>query len=895
MIFDRDLIRAINSGKSFIIVGSGPSNEIGLPTWKTLSRDVINLLSNEKKQKRKQRIDLLINENKLPEVFSIIANEVGLELLVKWVGEQFVSNNKEGRIYKYLASWPFACYLTTNFDDVLEEHLQKESVAVVVRKNKRTDFYALRADTKDIIFKIHGDPSEPENIVLTQEQYHNFQSSIEREYWREKIKSVLHMLDIIIIGYSLSDPDFTDQLKFAKDLALPDRPIFMFATGFSREEITDLYEKYNIRVIPYNNFDGTHIELQKLLRRYDTFIAKRNSPYIGLDEVDADEAELASSLYLFTQLRIIDGEIPCIVSAYSITILNILNDLDSQSHLNLIDLMEELKKRTYSSSHVDPIGVEKAIDYLQNNSLISFEADNELSISGRGKSIIERGKEENRLVYEKFLQACKIFLNQNSDELSDNEIDEIILSLNSGLTNAFRKRGLEIARSVFLDIQIDPSDSTDLLEVVNQEMKRFNNNTMALFYVDLMMEVLLRPNNAMKDYLAVLSQGYFAFHALGLDKRCGEERLRTMQEKKWILDSSILIPLIAKDCNNHQYAIDLIKRAKTLGFDFISTNRLIREVSDHARWAYTNFENSKIDDSKLLFAAKGEAGFSSNLFIEGYIKWSVLNPNPSLNYYFNFIFDEDWEADFEKSVIEKLKELEIDIINIEDIENFDSEVHLYRRDEELLSIISEIRKNIGTYSNEAQCLAEAEVYVLIENENAQFLSLSTILNSVENRNVTWKPEGLYRFLSMFTSIQPKAELFYSSLSQEFSASGISIVDKNTISAFLNSSVKQSRMQLMQEKENYQQVIGESRYMELLDHFEKVSDEQKPFYSMQVAHLVATKEIKKRQKAEERVKQITKTEKLSREERLEYERLKGKKIDKERKKIRKKRAKKSRKK
>ena len=43
-MIDRDLVRALNSGHCFALIGAGPSCEIGLPSWKQLAEDAVSLL-----------------------------------------------------------------------------------------------------------------------------------------------------------------------------------------------------------------------------------------------------------------------------------------------------------------------------------------------------------------------------------------------------------------------------------------------------------------------------------------------------------------------------------------------------------------------------------------------------------------------------------------------------------------------------------------------------------------------------------------------------------------------------------------------------------------------------------------------------------------------------------
>ena len=154
--------------------------------------------------------------------------------------------------------------------------------------------------------------------------------------------------------------------------------------------------------------------------------------------------------------------------------------------------------------------------------------------------------------------------------------------------------------------------------------------------------------------------------------------------------------------------------------------------------------------------------------------------------------------DVENNITTCLNKLEIKVIDFEDMPGFVDDYYALR-DIEYCKKIKEMRCKSGTYRSEEQCIAEAEVFIMGKKMNTQFLSLSTILNRLDNSNITWKPETLYRFLSMFSNVQPDSNLQYASLTQEFFSAGITIIDKDSMRRFASSSIKQTRMQFEKEK------------------------------------------------------------------------------------------------
>ena len=210
------------------------------------------------------------------------------------------------------------------------------------------------------------------------------------------------MVDVVIIGYSAADPDFTDQLERAKEIASPDHPVFMFAADVPPEAITDYYQKYNIQVISYNNLDGTHRGLLRILARHDPFIAKRGSATVALQPVDPLAAELASSIYIFTHLRLVDSAQSSLHNAYAASVLRILSDQPSGTS-PIHALQAKLAKRVFASSHVDPIAYEAALSLLHSQGYVAVAPDqSQVTLNPAGKDRLATAQAERDLLRARF-------------------------------------------------------------------------------------------------------------------------------------------------------------------------------------------------------------------------------------------------------------------------------------------------------------------------------------------------------------------------------------------------------------------------------------------------------------------------------------------------------------
>jgi len=443
---------------------------------------------------------------------------------------------------------------------------------------------------------------------------------------------------------------------------------------------------------------------------------------------------------------------------------------------------------------------------------------------------------------------------------------------------------------------VDTINALDLLSIINQNSSQYSDRKLSTAYADLLMKVLLSPNSAMKAYLALLSQGYFAFHVLGLDPGTSRERLDIAKSKFWVLDASVIIPILALGCTSHNYALDLILRIKSLDIKLHTTELLSDEVREHAFWALKKFESESPTSPEFILASSGQARYSPNLFINGYINWSANNGNPSIKNYFKEIIGTDKPYSLDESIKLLLNKHEIEVIGFKDIPNFNQEM-LGERDIDLTPEIQDMRETLGTFRSDSQCKAEAEIVVLAKHTDTIFISKSTVLNRIFDRSksFTWKPEAIYRYLALFTDVQPDEDMLFMSMSDDFHSAGITIVDSDSLARFAAPSIRQSRMKFEAEKEFFEESLGPERFNELIDNFESTPDELKPFYSLQLLFHIATQEQKRRITAEKITEKVIKVKELTEKERLELEKLKGKKAQKELDRKRKKRRKKSQKK
>ena len=119
---DPFIVDYLRSGRAWLLVGSGPSNAMGYPTWATMSRASHALARSEGGRTDLAKIDAAAAASKFPAVFEKSARVVGLSRLIQHLRSMFPSTGN-GKVYEDLARWPVPVYLTTNFEHEISKHL----------------------------------------------------------------------------------------------------------------------------------------------------------------------------------------------------------------------------------------------------------------------------------------------------------------------------------------------------------------------------------------------------------------------------------------------------------------------------------------------------------------------------------------------------------------------------------------------------------------------------------------------------------------------------------------------------------------------------------------------------------------------------------------------------
>lgn len=213
------LKKIIKQEDTVLFIGSGVSLWSGLPSWKGLISELIKFI-------KANGLDPTLTEQELKRGDLLQAASYGFDNLTKTQFSEFIKSScrlgmaKPHEIHSKIISLGPNCYITTNYDNLLELSFNKWISEIYIRKvvNKQLAETAeiVGARSKNFLFKLHGDVEDSDSIILTREQYRELNIGGELYHALETVKTLMVSRPILYIGFGLRDPDFL----YLKDLLI---------------------------------------------------------------------------------------------------------------------------------------------------------------------------------------------------------------------------------------------------------------------------------------------------------------------------------------------------------------------------------------------------------------------------------------------------------------------------------------------------------------------------------------------------------------------------------------------------------------------------------------------------------------------------------------------------
>lgn len=270
-----ELFQLIRSEKVMLWSGAGLSLYAGYPSGKKLGDIIIKSLSSTQKPliSSKQSLD-----NICEQFVQINGNE--RKSLYEILERIFSKKPKSTELHKKLSLIPhFKSIVTTNYDPLFEL-AYRNNIQVIASLAELRDLQ----NKKPNLFKIHGDLSHKENIIITKSDYANyFDASRDSVYWATIIERIVNN-NVLFIGYAFGDINIEAIIRsISRQLGDKQRKHFLVAPNFKEHEI----ESLRLKNIHYINSTAEEFidELIGVLR--ETVVKDYGTGMIGLDTLNA--------------------------------------------------------------------------------------------------------------------------------------------------------------------------------------------------------------------------------------------------------------------------------------------------------------------------------------------------------------------------------------------------------------------------------------------------------------------------------------------------------------------------------------------------------------------------------------------------------------------------------
>lgn len=305
MRFDRDIEAFINEfvkdlleRNVAVFAGAGLSKGQGYVDWPELLRDIAQELGLEVEK-----------ETDLISLAQYHVNHRGSSAgITKKILEEFSAVAESSDNHAILARLPITTFWTTNYDTLLEDAF-KQAFKVADVKHRVSQLANAKQKRDVVVYKMHGDVSDPANAILSKQQYEQYYRT--HEAFITALSGDLTAKTFLFIGFSFTDPNLDYVLsrlhvhagdrqhycfmKKETKASSDDDEIFAYKRRKQKLKIDDL-KRYRIKALLVDNYEDITLILHEIEFRF-----RKNTVFIaGSAEIYGDWDRVAAQTFIHT-------------------------------------------------------------------------------------------------------------------------------------------------------------------------------------------------------------------------------------------------------------------------------------------------------------------------------------------------------------------------------------------------------------------------------------------------------------------------------------------------------------------------------------------------------------------------------------------------------------------
>jgi hypothetical protein len=310
--FIREFVKDLRENNAAIFVGAGLSKSVGYVDWPELLRDIADELG----LKVEMEHDLIslaqfhVNQQKSP------------SKLAKKILEEFSEQAQPSIAHDMLARLPIRTYWTTNYDTLIEDAL-KNAAKVADVKHSVDQLNITRPKRDAVVYKMHGDASQPNKAVLYKEQYERYYQT--HEAFVTALSGDLVSKTFLFIGFSFTDPNLdyvlsrlhtsirkTHYCIMRREIPVADEDVELSKYKSRKQELRiDDLKRFGIQTLLVDSYDqlpGILEAIEALFNKQTVFISGSAEEYGDWSRQDAQQFVHALSASLVRHnYRVVNG------------------------------------------------------------------------------------------------------------------------------------------------------------------------------------------------------------------------------------------------------------------------------------------------------------------------------------------------------------------------------------------------------------------------------------------------------------------------------------------------------------------------------------------------------------------------------------------------------------
>lgn len=534
MTLVEDLIEIVNSGNAWAFIGSGVSCGSNLPSWPELVAKVHDLLSSKNAMSGSNATEYsnALNVCDLPRAFLALQQEYGRPMVDQAIGGIILGVTNPSELHRELAQWPFAGYVTTNYDHLQEIALEQVGGWIPVG-NTPAENAKISGSVTNVVWHPHGGVSlgsKNSRLVTSTEDYEEFYPA--GSPTSAALGALIRMRRLVFIGFGFKDPDLMKLLEQVARVSSPGMPAYGFLSNTSAADRAAYRKKYNTVVIPYEAKGRDHSDLNRLLEGYRYFVVTRNIRFGSSAGITPDYDEKVTNL--LTHNRLVRSRLlPSDNVGRVVARAALLARLRSSENCPIDQLVAALPQNEKSSDHIVD-----ALNELIRNNLVR-KSNSIVNLTKEGRELATSGRADSELARDLFVSSIQARLRKANDTLKPDALGRITDVVAGYLEDACKKRGLGVAQ------QIDSTDSASsqariiaLLQGIHKSLENLTDREEGFLAVRIVRSILGGPTSHERSYLGFLTQAYFCIHLLNYDQTA----LKIQRDESKKIASLLLIP-----------------------------------------------------------------------------------------------------------------------------------------------------------------------------------------------------------------------------------------------------------------------------------------------------------------------------------------------------------------